>query len=143
MSGCGRQTRGRGAALVEFALAWPLALLVVLGSVELAVWGVEAYAARAAALAGARAGSVAGVLPETAVAVARRALNPSLVGASAGAWCPGQPPPAPAVWICAKDLGSAIEVVVGGDAPAPVPLTGGHGLPLGADIVLQKEVFTS
>jgi hypothetical protein len=129
--------------MVEFALAWPLALLVVLGSVELAVWSVEAYAARAAALAGARAGSIAGASPTTAVIVALRALNPSLVGVTAAPWCPGQPPPVPAVWICTKDLGAAVEVVVGGTAPAPVPLSGGSGLPLHADVTLQKEAFTT
>ena len=48
------------AALVEFALAWPIALVIVLASVEVAVWAEEAYGARSAALAGARAGSVSG-----------------------------------------------------------------------------------
>ena len=131
----------RGAALVEFALAWPVALLVILGSVELAVWGVEAYAARSAALAGARAASVAGVRPTLAVTVALRALNPSLVGATASSWCPGQPTPMPTVWICARDLGATVEVTVGGTAPAPVPLSRGQGLPLHADVILQKETF--
>ena len=31
-----------GAALVEFALVWPIALLIVLATVEAAVWSVEA-----------------------------------------------------------------------------------------------------
>jgi len=34
----------RGSALIEFALAWPIVLLLVLGSVELAVWASEAAA---------------------------------------------------------------------------------------------------
>ena len=42
---------GRGTAILEFALAWPVALLLALGCVELAVWGAESYAARSAALA--------------------------------------------------------------------------------------------
>src|SRR4029077_6633293 len=50
----------RGTALMEFALAWPIVLLLVLGAVEMAVWGSESASAREAALAGARAGTVAG-----------------------------------------------------------------------------------
>jgi len=42
---------------MEFALAWPVALVLVLGAVETAVWGSELFAARSAALAGARAGA--------------------------------------------------------------------------------------
>jgi len=106
------------------------------------VWGAESYAARSAALAGARAGSVAGAQPSIATTVAVDALAPSLVGAVAGQWCPGAPGEAPEVWVCAKDLGTAVEVIVGGSAPVPVPLTGEGGLPLHADVVLQKEMFT-
>ncbi len=52
--------RQHAAALVEFALAWPIALLLVLSTVEAAVWAAEAYAAHAATVAGARAGAIAG-----------------------------------------------------------------------------------
>ena len=45
--------RQHAAALVEFALAWPIALLLVLSTVEAAVWAAEAYAAHAATVAGA------------------------------------------------------------------------------------------
>jgi len=131
-----------GTALMEFALAWPAALLVVLGCVELSVWGSEAYAARAAALAAARAGAVAGEGPDAAAAVALRALGPSLVGARAAAWCPGQAEPPPEVWVCVKDLGAAVTVTVGGTAPAVVPLAPGEGLPLDANITLAKEAFS-
>jgi len=51
--------RANGSALLEFAIVWPVALLLVAGSVQLAVWGSEAYSARQAALAGARTGSAA------------------------------------------------------------------------------------
>ncbi len=86
-----RYPRGRrGAAILEFALAWPVTLLLALGCVELAVWGAESFAARSAALAGARAASVAGSSPRVAEVVTLRVLAPSLVGVQAAAWCPGQ-----------------------------------------------------
>jgi hypothetical protein len=131
----------KGTALVEFALAWPVALLLVLGCVELSVWGAESFAARSAALAGARSASVAGSDPHVAAAVAVRVLSPSLVGARAGAWCPtqrGEPPP---VWVCATDLGGAVQVEVGGFVPALVPMGPRAGLPVRAYVVLQKETF--
>ena len=128
------------AALVEFALVWPIALLIVLATVEAAVWSVEAYAARAASLAGARAGTVVGGTSAVAAEVARRTLSSSLVGIDAVAWCPGGPRPSPPVWVCAIDHGSDIEVDVGGTAPALVPL-GAGGIPLHADVILRKETF--
>ncbi len=132
----------RGTALLEFALAWPVALLLVFGCVELAVWGAESFAARSAALAGARAASVAGSNPRTAALVTIRALSPSLVGVQAGAWCPGQGAP-PAVWVCAADEGRVIQVEVGGSVPALVPVGLGQGLPLHARVQILKEAFTS
>jgi TadE-like protein len=131
----------RGAALVEFALTWPVALLLVLGCVELSVWGAEAYAVRTAALAGARAASVAGATPDIAARLAQRSLAPSLVGASAHLWCPGTSPQPDGIWICAIDLGSAIEVDVGGSVPALVPIVILGGLPVHARAVVQKETF--
>jgi hypothetical protein len=132
----------RGTALIEFALAWPVALFLALGAVETAVWGSEAFAARSAALAGARAAAVVGATPAIAAEVTRRRLSPSLVGVTASAWCPGESPRAPAVWVCAQDLGSAIQVDVGGVAPAIVPLLNLSGMPLSAHVVIHKEVFT-
>jgi TadE-like protein len=132
---------GRGAAIVEFALVWPIALLLVLGCVELAIWGTEAYAVRAAALAGARAGSVAGASPDVAARLAQRSLAASLVGAAATIWCPGTIAQPDGVWICATDLGSAIEVDVGGTVPALVPIVVSAGLPVQAHAVIQKETF--
>jgi TadE-like protein len=131
-----------GAALVEFALVWPVALLIVLGTVEAAVWSAEAYAVRSASLAGAEAASVAGGTPAAGTAVAIRALSAGLVGATAAAWCPGAGRPAPPLWVCARDLGSEIEVDVGGSVPALFPVTPGRGLPVHAHVVLQKESFT-
>lgn len=126
---------------MEFALVWPIALLLVLGCVELAIWGTEAYAVRAAALAGARAGSVAGANPEIAARLAQRSLAPSLIGASADIWCPGTAAQPHGVWICATDLGSAIEVDIGGTVPALVPTVVSAGLPVQAHAVIQKETF--
>jgi hypothetical protein len=131
----------RGAAILEFALAWPVALLLALASVELAVWGAESYAARSAALAGARAASVADSSPRKAALVTIRALSPSLVGVQAGAWCPGQGGAQPPVWVCAVDLGSAMQVEVGGLVPALVPVGLGQGLPIHAHVEIQKEAF--
>jgi Flp pilus assembly protein TadG len=131
----------RGTALIEFALAWPIALLLALGTVETAVWGSETFAARSAALAGARAAAAAGGSPALAVDVTERILSPSLVGVSTAAWCPGQTQTSPALWVCARDLGDAIQVEIGGVVPAMVPLVGTPGLPLHARVVVQKEVF--
>jgi len=131
----------RGAAMVEFALAWPVALLLVLGSVELAVWASESFAARSAALAGARAAAVAGANTQAATAVTIHVLAPSLVGGSAVSWCPGQGGAQPPLWVCARDIGTAVQVDVGGSVPALVPLAPGRGLPLRAHVALQKESF--
>jgi hypothetical protein len=132
----------RGTAILEFALAWPVALLLTLGCVELAVWGAESYAARSAALAGARAASVAGSNPRIAALVTVRALSPSLVGVHAEPWCPGQGAASPPVWVCVVDLGPDVTVEVGGSVPALVPVGLGQGLPLHAHVEMQKEAFT-
>ena len=136
-----RITAQRGAALMEFALVWPVALLLVVGAVEVAVWSAETYTVRAASLAAARAGSVAGGTAGAAEAVAIRSLSAGLVGVDAAVWCPGAPGPAPPLWVCATDLGGAIEVDVGGAVPALVPLVPGAGLPVHAHVVLDKERF--
>lgn len=138
-----RLRRQLAAALVEFALAWPIALLIVFATVEAAVWAAETYAARSASLAGARAGSVAGGTSAVAAAVATQALASDLVGVRPAVWCPGAPTAAPRVWVCAIDRGAAIEVDVGGSAPALVPLLPGRGLPLRAHVVMDKEVFST
>ncbi len=135
--------RQLAASLVEFALAWPIALLIVLATVQAAVWAAEAYGARAASLAGARAGSVSGGTSQVAAQVADQALSSALIGVRAGIWCPGDTSAAPPVWVCAIDRGVAVEVEVTGTAPAVVPLLPAGGLPLHADVVLQKETFTS
>jgi hypothetical protein len=140
LSSAGRE---RGAAILEFALAWPVALLLALGCVELAVWSAESFAARSAALAGARAAAVAGSTPQVAALVTIRALSPSLVGVQAGAWCPGSAGGAPPVWVCARDLGSAVQVDVGGSVPTLVPVGLGKGLPVHARVEMQKEAFTA
>ena len=138
-----RCVRGRrGAAILEFALAWPVTLLLALGCVELAVWGAESFAARSAALAGARAASVAGSSPRVAELVTLRVLSASLVGVQAVAWCPGQGRARPPVWVFVTDLGSVVQVDVGGSVPAMVPIGLGNGLPLQAHVAMQKEAFT-
>ncbi|HKV87106.1 MAG TPA: TadE/TadG family type IV pilus assembly protein [Candidatus Dormibacteraeota bacterium] len=131
----------RGTALMEFALAWPIALLLVLACVELSVWEVESYAARSAALAAARAAAAAPFDPRLAETVALHALAPSLAGAPAAAWCPGRGLTPHGVWVCASDRGNAVEVSIGGQVPALVPLFGGSGLPLHADALVDKERF--
>lgn len=131
----------RGTALVEFALAWPIVLLLVLGAVQLAVWESEAAAAHESALAGARAGTAAGAGAEVASEVTLRAISVSLVGVTALPWCPTDPPPAPALWVCASDAGAAVQVDVGGSVPSLVPIVPGRGLPVRAHAVLGKETF--
>jgi Flp pilus assembly protein TadG len=131
----------QGTALVEFALAWPIVLLLVLGAVELAVWESEAAAARYAAVAGARAGTAAGAGAVVASAVTLRVISASLVGTTASQWCPTDARPAPAVWVCATDTGAAVQVDVGGSVPSLVPLVAGGGLPVRAHAQLRKEAF--
>jgi len=126
---------------MEFALAWPIVLLMVLGAVQLALWESEAAAVRNAALAGARAGTVAGANADVAAQVALRVMSSSLVGARASAWCPATSRNAPALWVCATDLGNALQVDVGGSVPALVPLVSARGFPVGAHVVLLKERF--
>ena len=133
--------RQRAAALVEFALAWPVALLIVLSTVQAAVWAAEAYAARAATIAGARAGATLGGTAQVASAITLRTLTASLVGVVPRPWCPGTSPVPPPVWVCGIDTGQSIEVDVGGSVPALVPLVPGAGLPLRAHVVLVKERF--
>ena len=138
-------SRQHGQALAEFALGWPVLLLAVLGAVQLGIWSAEAFAARAAAVSGARAGTVVGGGAPAAQAIAIAALRPSLAGAPISGWCPppegGGGPPA-GVWVCARDRSGAIEVQVGGTVPALVPLVpGSRGLPLRADVTMPKATF--
>jgi hypothetical protein len=131
-----------GSALLEFAIAWPVAVLLVVGSVQLAVWGSEAFAARQAALAGARAGSAAGGTPQLARSAALASLGPVLVSTNAGAWCPSSVAAPPPVWVCVIWSAATVEVRVGGSAPALLPLLPrAGGLPLGADVSLARETF--
>lgn len=133
-----RWTR-RGSALVEFALAWPVALLLLLGAAQVALWAGESFAARAAVLAGARAGTVAGADPDVASTVAVQALRPAVFGTVVTVSCTARP--APGLAVCAHDVANAVEVDVAGTVPALVPLMPGGGLPIGARVVLQKETF--
>jgi hypothetical protein len=68
-------------------------------------------------------------------------MSASLVGVSASAWCQGAPRPAPGLWVCATDLGAALEVDIGGSVPSLVPVVPGKGLPIRAHAVLDKERF--
>lgn len=136
--------RQRGSALTEFALAWPLILLLVLSAIQVAVYGVESYSAREAALVGARIASERGASLDVAQQAAIRALSPALAGASAAAWCPpapdGESPPR-WVWVCAQNTSNGVEVRVGGQVPAVVPLPAISTLPITADARLAREVF--
>jgi len=134
-------SRQGGNALVEFAIAWPVALLLVAGTIQLAVWGSEAFAAHQAALAGARAGSVAGGSAEVAEAAALAVLRPVLVGTSASGGCATGARTQSRVWVCVLSRSSAFEVVVGGSVPPLIPLVPGGSLPIGADVTLAREVF--
>ena len=131
--------RCRGAALVEFALAWPVALLLVLGAVQVTLWASESFAARAAILAGARTATVGGSTADVAAIVAVRALRPAIFGTTVRASCANEN--SSYLRVCARDLGDAVEVDVDGTVPALVPLIAG-GLPVDAQVILQKELFT-
>lgn len=131
-----------GSTLLEFAIAWPVALLLVAGSVQLAVWSSQAYAAKQAALSGARAGSAADGTAALTESVTLASLRPLLIGTRASAWCPASRGPSPPVWVCVSWSGTAVEVRVGGSVPAILPLVSGvRGLPLNADVALVRETF--
>jgi len=134
----------RGSALTEFALAWPLILLLVLSAVQVAVYGVESYSAREAALVGARIASERGATLDVAQQAAIRALRPALAGATATPWCPPPPDgerPPPWVWVCGQNTPAGVELRVGGQVPPVLPLPGGAALPISADAQLAREVF--
>lgn len=137
--------RQGGSALTEFALAWPLIVLLVLAAVQIAVYGVESYTAREAALVGTRVGAERGVTLDVAQAAALRALRPALAGAAESAWCPpatGPGSPPRGVWVCASSTGTDVELRVGGGVPAVVPLPIiATTLPISADAHLAREVF--
>jgi Flp pilus assembly protein TadG len=135
--------RQRGSGLTEFALAWPIILLLVLAAIQIAVYGVEAYTARAAALTGARVGSERGASAALAEDATLRTLRPALAGATAEAWCPAAGVTAPRwVWVCAVESGAGVQVRVGGQVPAIVPLPLRPVLPVSADARLAAEVFS-
>jgi Flp pilus assembly protein TadG len=134
--------RSRGSALLEFAIAWPVAMLLIAGSVQLAVWGSEAYGARQAALAGARAGIAADATASLAEMVALNSLRSILVGTAASVWCSGSATVRPPVWVCVIWSATTVEVRIGGSVPALLPLLpGARGLPVSADVALAREVF--
>jgi hypothetical protein len=133
----------RGSTLFEFALAWPLLMLLVLGSVQVTLWGTEIHNAQAAALAGASLGSASGGSAEAAAEVTVTALRPGLFGARVEPWCPGSGGASPApVWVCAQDQVGEVQVRVEGQVPSLLPvLPGLRGLPIRADAAIQKERF--
>ena len=132
--------RAGGSGLVEFAIAWPVALTLIFGAVQLSTWGAESAAARQAALTGARVGQSAGADAALVTEAALAVLNPALIGVRAVAACPrtGSAPP---VWVCAVVSPLTVAVSIGGRVPAVVPLLSASGLPIAADVVLAREVF--
>jgi len=140
-----RGRRQAGSALTEFALAWPIILLLVLAAIQVAVYGVESYSAREAALAGTRVGAERGATLALAQQAALRTLRPALPGGAESAWCPpvlGPGSPPRGVWVCASSRGADVEVRIGGEVPAVVPLPIVTAtLPIAADAHLAREVF--
>lgn len=133
--------RQRGSTLLEFALAWPVVLLLALGAVQLAVWVSEVYAVRAAAAAGARAGSAVGAGPVTAEQVTLAVLRPSLSGTRAEVGCARQPSPNPAgIRVCVIRSPAEVRVRVAGKVPTVVPVLA-QALPVAADVAVAVEAF--
>ena len=127
--------------MAEFALAWPVVVLVTSVAIELCLWAALAAGARTAALSGARAGAIAGGSTSTATSVALASLRPVAFGVQPAAWCPGSPS-MPLVWVCVHDLGTSVEVIVGGQAPGLVPVPVAAGLPVHADVTVNREQYT-
>ena len=117
----------RGSALVEFALVWPVLLLLAFGSLQLSIWASVVEVSRYAAGAGARAGSIAGGGAQVAEAAAFGVLHQVGLGVRVASGCGAAP--AGGVTVCATVVASLVTVRVEGEVPLLLPLPGG-GLPV-------------
>lgn len=128
--------------MLEFAIAWPICLLLVAGAIQLSLWSAESQAVRQAALAGARAGTAFGSGADVAAGVTMAALGRSLIGVQPRRWCPLEGGSQPDVWVCSVSSATFVEVRVGGRVPSLLPLLpGGAGLPVSAHAVIAREAF--
>lgn len=131
----------RGDALVEFALAWPVAVLLTAGGVQLALWSAELSAVQEASLAGASIGqspaASAAQVDDAALAV----LRPWAGGVRPVSWCPGDPGVQPQLWVCASLTPAHVEVRAGGELQPLLALLPGRGLPFEAEVQLPREAF--
>lgn len=134
--------RQRGDALVEFALAWPVAVFLTAGGVQLALWSAELSAAQEASLAGARIGQSPAASAAQVDDAALVVLRPWAVGVRPDRWCPGDPGAQPQLWVCASLTPGLVEVRAGGVLqPLLALLPGGRGLPFEAQVQLPREAF--
>lgn len=122
--------RARASGLVEFAVALPVLLLLVLGIAQFGLWYHAQSVVLAATREGAHAAALEGAAPEDGVAAARR-----LVAAGLGRLADG-------VRVDAAADAEVAVVAAEGVLPPIVPLSGVvGGLPLRARAIAQREVF--
>lgn len=133
--------RRRGAALVEFAVAWPVAVLLTAGGVQLTLWGAEVSAAHEAALAGARVGQAPGASAAQVKNAAQTVLRSWAGGVAPVAWCPGEEALQPQLWVCPGLTPALSEVRVGGDLTPLLALVPGGRLPFAVDVRLPREAY--
>lgn len=115
----------RGQALVEFALVFPIIMLIVLGGVEWALWQAAQTTARFAAQSGSLAATVAGAPPgagydATVIALQKGTLNglsPNAISATCSQGPDGHPCGGPCKTTSPLDQGCSV-------APMPDPPTG-------------------
>jgi TadE-like protein len=154
-----------GQAMVEFALALPLCLLVLLGSIQLGLYGLTRGSVVAAAGRGARVAAGAAATPtgppatDRVYASIRDQLASGLIGARPAPMAPVEgscPPLSPSwpvgtVYVCAVHsvADGTVEVAVRGWVHALVPPSFGLGssdwragaLPINEDLVVHTAVF--
>ncbi len=160
----GRRAGASGQAMVEFALALPLCLMVLLGCIQLGLYALTRGSAVTAAERGARVAAGAAVSATGAPAVDRvyAAIRSQLAGGLIG----GQPAPlapiqgscptldrswpAGTIYVCAvASANGTVEVAVRGWVHALVPPSFGLGspdwrtgaLPIDVDEVVHTAVF--
>jgi Flp pilus assembly protein TadG len=128
----GREARRRatGQSLVDFAIALPLLVLVLLGMVQFAVWYHGESVVLAAVREGAHAAALEGGIAQDGVDTARRLVTAGLGRYGAG------------VTVEAAVDAEVARVVAEGRLPAIVPLPGlPDGLPLRARATAYREGF--
>jgi len=121
----------RGQSMVEFALALPVLLVILIGVVQFALVYHARDVATTAAQEGARLAAAEGRTPAEGAARAREVLDSGL-GRSAGGFA-----------VTAQNTGETTVVHTEGDYPLFVPWVTGRSIPIEATAEVRQEGFRS